>query len=306
MLEVGRAEIIDCLFAGCRGFSVRPARRPCAGSALPQGPGRDAVEAVCTGCHQTNMITQSSGYTHDGWKELIGTMIDLSRSPETQAAITQYLAANFRPTRSGRQARARQRRDHVQGMGDAHARPADARSDPGGRRVHLVGRAIRQSDRAIQSRDRRDENIRSRPTRCRIRWSSMPRASPGTRATRTGRSARSIPRPARSPSTRCPTRPHRIRTPWCSISRASRGSRCRTQTWSAAWTRRAVTSSWRRCRRRIRSRTASRSMPTAFRGFHATGAPASTRSTRRPWRSRKSSCRSPARRSGVSISPTTA
>ena len=40
--------------------------------------------------------------------------------------------------------------------------------------------------------------------------------------------------------------------------------------------------------------------------FHATGAPASTRSTRRPWRSRKSSCRSPARRSGVSISPTTA
>jgi virginiamycin B lyase len=65
--------------------------------ALPQGPGRDAVEAVCTGCHQTNMITQSSGYTHDGWKELIGTMIDLSRSPETQAAITQYLAANFPP-----------------------------------------------------------------------------------------------------------------------------------------------------------------------------------------------------------------
>ena len=53
--------------------------------ALPQGPGRDVVEAVCTGCHQTNMITQSSGYTHDGWKELIGTMIDLSRSPETQS-----------------------------------------------------------------------------------------------------------------------------------------------------------------------------------------------------------------------------
>ena len=65
--------------------------------ALPQGPGREVVEAVCTGCHQTNMITQSSGYTLDGWKQLTSTMIDLSRSPETQAAITQYLAANFPP-----------------------------------------------------------------------------------------------------------------------------------------------------------------------------------------------------------------
>jgi virginiamycin B lyase len=64
---------------------------------LPAGTGKDAVEAVCTGCHQTNLITTSSGYTHDGWKELIGTMIDLSRSPQAQAEIADYLATHFPP-----------------------------------------------------------------------------------------------------------------------------------------------------------------------------------------------------------------
>jgi virginiamycin B lyase len=61
-------------------------------SALPQGAGKETVEAVCTQCHQTNMITGSSGYTPDGWKELIGTMIDLSPNPEWRDTITQYLA----------------------------------------------------------------------------------------------------------------------------------------------------------------------------------------------------------------------
>lgn len=64
---------------------------------LPAGAGKDAVEAVCTGCHQTNMITQSSGYNRDGWRELISTMIDLRASPDTRDAITQYLAEHFRP-----------------------------------------------------------------------------------------------------------------------------------------------------------------------------------------------------------------
>src|SRR5262245_29953351 len=64
---------------------------------LPDGVGKDTVQAVCTGCHQTNMITQSSGYTREGWKELTSTMVDFSRIPETQAAITEYLAAHFPP-----------------------------------------------------------------------------------------------------------------------------------------------------------------------------------------------------------------
>ena len=44
---------------------------------LPAGEGQAAVEAVCTSCHQTNMIHRSSGYTAAHWDELIATM-DLS------------------------------------------------------------------------------------------------------------------------------------------------------------------------------------------------------------------------------------
>lgn len=66
-------------------------------SELPDGVGRVSVEGVCTGCHQTNEITRSSGYTADGWEHLIGTMIDLSASPKEQERIVQYLAAHFPP-----------------------------------------------------------------------------------------------------------------------------------------------------------------------------------------------------------------
>jgi virginiamycin B lyase len=66
-------------------------------SELPDGAGKELVEAVCTACHETNQITRSSGYTREGWQELTGTMIDLSGSPEDQAEITQYLARHFPP-----------------------------------------------------------------------------------------------------------------------------------------------------------------------------------------------------------------
>ena len=61
---------------------------------LPAGAGKDLVEGTCVGCHQTNQITRSSGYTEEGWKELTGTMIDLSGSPEEREKIAGYLAAN--------------------------------------------------------------------------------------------------------------------------------------------------------------------------------------------------------------------
>jgi virginiamycin B lyase len=66
-------------------------------SGLPEGAGKERVEALCTVCHQAREILRSSGYTREGWKELTGTMIDLSRSPADQDAITQYLATHFPP-----------------------------------------------------------------------------------------------------------------------------------------------------------------------------------------------------------------
>jgi virginiamycin B lyase len=67
-------------------------------AALPEGEHRALVEGVCTGCHQTNMITRSSGYTEGQWRELIGTMIDLSGAPEVRDNITGYLATHFPPS----------------------------------------------------------------------------------------------------------------------------------------------------------------------------------------------------------------
>ena len=64
---------------------------------LPDGTAKQKVEAACTACHQTNQIARSSGYTRDGWKELIGTMVDLSGSPSELDAIAQYLATHFPP-----------------------------------------------------------------------------------------------------------------------------------------------------------------------------------------------------------------
>jgi virginiamycin B lyase len=64
---------------------------------LADGAGKALVEGACLGCHQANMIVNSSGYTHAGWKELMGTMIDLSGDPKVQNEIADYLTANFPP-----------------------------------------------------------------------------------------------------------------------------------------------------------------------------------------------------------------
>src|SRR3954471_11357254 len=64
---------------------------------LPEGNGKDLVAGICTGCHQTDMITRSSGYTAEHWRELTGTMIDLSADKPTQTAIVDYLAEKFPP-----------------------------------------------------------------------------------------------------------------------------------------------------------------------------------------------------------------
>jgi virginiamycin B lyase len=66
---------------------------------LPDGPGRDLVQANCTSCHALNQIAGSAGYNREGWESLVATMIAL---PRDQAGIVgTYLAANF-PEKPGR------------------------------------------------------------------------------------------------------------------------------------------------------------------------------------------------------------
>jgi hypothetical protein len=42
---------------------------------LPEGPGRDRVQATCGMCHQLNMVTGAAGYDEKGWRALISTMV---------------------------------------------------------------------------------------------------------------------------------------------------------------------------------------------------------------------------------------
>src|SRR5688572_21092519 len=62
---------------------------------LPEGAGKDAVTTTCASCHGLNMITGSVGYTQDGWRDLVATMVQM---PQPQAAtVSQYLATHFPP-----------------------------------------------------------------------------------------------------------------------------------------------------------------------------------------------------------------
>jgi mono/diheme cytochrome c family protein len=66
---------------------------------LPDGQGREIIQANCTACHGLNQIPNSAGYSKEGWESLVSTMVAL---PRDQAAVVGgYLAANF-PEKPGR------------------------------------------------------------------------------------------------------------------------------------------------------------------------------------------------------------
>ncbi|MGJ8662389.1 MAG: Vgb family protein [Marinicella sp.] len=64
---------------------------------LPAGKGREMVQAMCSGCHGVNRITQGLGYSKAHWLALMDTMIDLSADKTQQTLIADYLALNFPP-----------------------------------------------------------------------------------------------------------------------------------------------------------------------------------------------------------------
>jgi virginiamycin B lyase len=64
------------------------------GQKLPEGEGSQLVQNLCTSCHETNLITRSSGYSREGWQELIQSMVNLSAGSAGET-ISKYLATNF-------------------------------------------------------------------------------------------------------------------------------------------------------------------------------------------------------------------
>ena len=60
---------------------------------LPDGAGKEMVQATCAKCHGLNLIANSWGYTREGWATLFGSMVEL---PKDQAdTIAGYLATHY-------------------------------------------------------------------------------------------------------------------------------------------------------------------------------------------------------------------
>jgi virginiamycin B lyase len=60
---------------------------------LPDGAGKDIVQAQCATCHALGLIANSGGYTRQSWEELFATMVVLPG--DQKAAAADYLARNF-------------------------------------------------------------------------------------------------------------------------------------------------------------------------------------------------------------------
>ena len=86
------------LFAMTAGLSAcaavsTPAQRGAAPTNLPDGDGKQVVQAVCASCHTLDYITRGWGYDKKGWDELIATMISLP--PDTENQVSTYLGEHY-------------------------------------------------------------------------------------------------------------------------------------------------------------------------------------------------------------------
>jgi virginiamycin B lyase len=74
-------------------FMALPASAQRGQVSLPEGAGRDLVQAECTVCHGLAQISGSAGFDAQGWRDLFATMVEL---PDRDATIVaEYLATHY-------------------------------------------------------------------------------------------------------------------------------------------------------------------------------------------------------------------
>ena len=127
---------------------------------LPDGAGREQVQAACTRCHGLNLIANSWGYTKDGWQDRIATMVKLPAAE--LEAISSYLATHF-PIKDAPSAVLLSGPATVidQGVDGAHAGLAAARLARRGGRVDLVDRSVCEQAWTSRPADGSDPRVRT-------------------------------------------------------------------------------------------------------------------------------------------------
>jgi virginiamycin B lyase len=87
--------LITAAVLGCAVFAFSQGRGQGRGQAitLPDGPGKDILQATCMKCHAVNLIVNSGGYTRQDWVALFNTMVTVPA--DQRDALADYLAKNF-------------------------------------------------------------------------------------------------------------------------------------------------------------------------------------------------------------------
>ena len=91
-LRLASAALALCLGAAGSGLAADP------NEVLPDGPGKDVVVHVCTGCHEASQLTYKRRSSED-WDYMIGKMIDggAELTAQEQDTVHAYLVKNFGP-----------------------------------------------------------------------------------------------------------------------------------------------------------------------------------------------------------------
>lgn len=94
-------QFLTCLLL-LAGFSARHVRAQNQGAQLPNAPGRETVQRVCSVCHPVQIIL-AKGMTREQWGGIVSNMIGRGAkgSDEEFAAIIDYLAKTLPPSGSG-------------------------------------------------------------------------------------------------------------------------------------------------------------------------------------------------------------
>src|SRR6476646_5574111 len=88
----GLAFLLSCFCAGGAQAQQKQQQQ------LPDGPGKDVMQRVCSGCHGAEIVI-GRGLTRDGWTQVVTEMIERGAqgSEDDFGQIVEYLATNFPP-----------------------------------------------------------------------------------------------------------------------------------------------------------------------------------------------------------------